>query len=39
MSPREAVSLDPQQRLLMEVSWEALENAASNSYSCLTNPP
>lgn len=27
ISPREAVALDPQQRLLMEVSWEALEHA------------
>jgi glutamate-1-semialdehyde-2,1-aminomutase len=27
ISPREAVSLDPQQRLVMEVSWEALESA------------
>jgi acyl transferase domain-containing protein/ubiquinone/menaquinone biosynthesis C-methylase UbiE/acyl carrier protein len=27
VSPREAVSLDPQHRLLLEVSWEALENA------------
>jgi acyl transferase domain-containing protein/Zn-dependent alcohol dehydrogenase/NADP-dependent 3-hydroxy acid dehydrogenase YdfG/acyl carrier protein len=27
VAPREAVSLDPQQRLLFEVSWEALENA------------
>jgi len=25
--PREAVSLDPQHRLFLEVSWEALENA------------
>ncbi|MEL7039114.1 MAG: type I polyketide synthase, partial [Cyanobacteria bacterium J06592_8] len=27
IAPREAVSLDPQHRLLLEVSWEALENA------------
>lgn len=27
LSPREAESLDPQQRLVMEVSWETLENA------------
>ena len=27
VSPREAISMDPQHRLLMETSWEALENA------------
>jgi acyl transferase domain-containing protein/acyl carrier protein/predicted O-methyltransferase YrrM len=27
IAPREAVHVDPQQRLLMEVAWEALENA------------
>jgi malonyl CoA-acyl carrier protein transacylase len=27
VAPREAMSLDPQQRLMLEVSWEALERA------------
>lgn len=35
ISPREAASMDPQHRLLLEVSWEALERAALNP-SALT---
>ncbi len=27
LAPREAIALDPQQRLVLEVSWETLENA------------
>jgi phthiocerol/phenolphthiocerol synthesis type-I polyketide synthase E len=32
-SPREAVSIDPQQRIFMETAWEALEHAGCNPYS------
>ena len=30
IAPREAVSLDPQQRVLLEVVWEAIENAGQS---------
>ncbi|PPJ25421.1 hypothetical protein C5E45_25275, partial [Nocardia nova] len=33
MSPREALATDPQQRQLLEVSWEALENAGIDPLS------
>lgn len=33
ISPREAVALEPHQRLLLEVSWEALEHAGIDPHS------
>ncbi|NEO74080.1 polyketide synthase, partial [Moorena sp. SIO3H5] len=38
ISPREAVKLDPQYRLLLEVTWEALENAGQ-TWQKLRNSP
>ncbi|WP_444978675.1 SDR family NAD(P)-dependent oxidoreductase, partial [Actinoplanes derwentensis] len=33
VSPREAVTMDPQQRLMLETSWEALERAGIDPHS------
>ena len=32
ISPREAEQLDPQQRLMLEISWEALEDAGDGTW-------
>ena len=33
ISPKEAQAMDPQQRLVLEIAWQALENAAINPQS------
>ena len=38
IAPREAVSIDPQQRLVLEVAWEALEHAAIPPHSLAGTP-
>jgi acyl transferase domain-containing protein/surfactin synthase thioesterase subunit/acyl carrier protein len=38
ISPREAVHLDPQQRLVLEVAWEALEHAGLPPDSLVESP-
>jgi amino acid adenylation domain-containing protein len=38
ISPREALRLDPQQRLMLEVGWEALENAGVAPDSLQDSP-
>ena len=38
ISPREAVAMDPQHRLLLEVAWEALEDAGIASDSLMGSP-
>ena len=34
ISPREAAPMDPQQRLMLELGWEALEDAGSRPRRC-----
>lgn len=38
ISPREAHAMDPQQRMLMETSWEAIERANINPQSLFGTP-
>jgi acyl transferase domain-containing protein/NADPH:quinone reductase-like Zn-dependent oxidoreductase/acyl carrier protein len=39
ITPREARSMDPQQRILMEVAWQALEDAGHGSLEELDGSP
>ncbi len=39
LSPSQAGSMDPQQRHLLEVSWEALENAGQLPTNCPAARP
>jgi acyl transferase domain-containing protein/SAM-dependent methyltransferase len=38
ITPREAASLDPQQRLVLEVAWQALENASQTPDGLMAQP-
>src|SRR5215470_5952156 len=38
ISPREALAMDPQQRILLEVSWEALEHAGIDPTTLAGTP-
>ncbi|XXY93951.1 type I polyketide synthase [Sorangium sp. So ce296] len=38
ISPREALDMDPQQRILLEVAWEAIERAAIDPASLQGSP-
>ncbi len=38
MSPREALATDPQQRLMLEMSWEVLEDAGIDPHSLSGSP-
>ncbi|MFI2710522.1 amino acid adenylation domain-containing protein [Micromonospora sp. NPDC018662] len=38
ITPRQAISMDPQQRILLELSWQALESAALNPDELASTP-